>query len=59
MKKYFRRIRRNICRWIVGFDSCPNGYRYNPHVRFSNIAASIGLGVVTVAFFFFLVIICL
>ena len=59
MKKYFRRIRRNVCRWIVGFDTCPNGYHYNPRVRFNNIAASVAVSALVIAFFFFLVIICL
>lgn len=24
IKKAFRRARRNVCRYIVGFDTCPN-----------------------------------
>lgn len=27
MKKEFRYLRRQLCRWIVGFDNCPNAYR--------------------------------
>lgn len=27
MKKFFRKVRRTICRYIVGFDNCPLDYR--------------------------------
>ena len=52
MKRYFRRIRRDICRWIVGFDNCPSCYRYDPWRKISNglICIAITLGVI--AFFF-------
>lgn len=54
--KTLRRIRRNICRYIVGFDSCPSGYRRNPWRTFTNIILAIALILVVLTFFLFLVI---
>lgn len=58
MKRYFRRIRRNICRWIMGFDNCPSCYRSNPWRKISNglICIAIAIGVMI---FFFMLLICL
>lgn len=27
--RYFRRVRRDVCRYIVGFDTCPKSLRKN------------------------------
>lgn len=58
MKRYFRRIRRNICRWIMGFDNCPSCYRSNPRRKIGNglICIAIAIGVMI---FFFMLLICL
>lgn len=56
MNKYFRKIRRNVCRWIVSFDNCPRDYRYNPCVRFNYIAASVAISAAVIAFFAFIII---
>lgn len=29
MKKQFYLLRRQICRWIMGFDTCPTCYKKN------------------------------
>ena len=29
MKKELKYLRRQLCRWIVGFDNCPKDYRNN------------------------------
>lgn len=29
MKREFKHLRRQLCRWIVGFDDCPSTYRKN------------------------------
>lgn len=56
MKRYLRRIRRDICRWIVGFDNCPSSYRYDPWQKISNGLMCVGITVGVLAFFFMLLI---
>jgi hypothetical protein len=29
IRKHFRKVRRNVCRYIVGFDTCPKSLRKN------------------------------
>lgn len=58
MNKYFRRIRRDICRWIVGFDNCPPCYQYNFLKKIITGIICLGVTFGILAFFFFLVIIC-
>ena len=29
IRRYFRKARRNVCRYIVGFDTCPRSLRKN------------------------------
>lgn len=58
MKRYFRRVRRNICRWIVGFDNCPSCYRSNPWRRIISGITCMGITFGVLGFFFVLVIVC-
>ena len=29
IRRYFRKARKNVCRYIVGFDTCPKSLRKN------------------------------
>lgn len=58
MKETLYRIRRDVCRWIVGFDTCPSSYRRNPWSTVTNALIVIGLALGVIAFFF-LLLICL
>ena len=58
MKRYFRRIRRDICRWIVGFDNCPSCYRSDPSRKIITGITCVGI-TFGVIIFFFLLLICL
>lgn len=56
MKRYLRRIRRDICRWIVGFDNCPSCYRSNPWRKIATGLTCVGITLGVLAFFFMLLI---
>lgn len=56
MKRYFHRIRRDICRWIMGFDNCPSSYRYDPWRKVTNAIICIMFTLGILAFFFMLLI---
>lgn len=56
MKRYFHRVRRDICRWIMGFENCPSGYRYDPWRKISNSLICIAITIGILIFFFMLLI---
>ena len=33
MKKELKHLRRQLCRWIMGFDNCPKDYQSNLTVK--------------------------
>ena len=51
IKKAFRRVRRNVCRYIIGFDTCPKECRKNYKQIAINVACGFGLAVVATLFF--------
>jgi hypothetical protein len=51
IKKAFRRARRNVCRYIIGFDACPEGCRKNYKQIAINVAYGLSFVVVTTLFF--------
>ena len=58
MKQTFYKIRRGICRWIIGFDNCPSGYRYDPWRKIATGLTCLGITFGVLAFFF-LLLVCL
>lgn len=56
MKRTFYRIRRDICRWIMGFENCPSSYRYDPWRKVTNGLICVAMTLGVLAFFFLLLI---
>ena len=55
MRKFFKRIRRNLARFILGFDRCPCCYRRNfwAELRLAAGVAAMGAaGMLMVIWFF-------
>lgn len=41
IKRTFRKVRRNVCRYIVGFDNCPKSVRKNYTENFTTLVDSL------------------
>ena len=53
-RKTFRKARRKVCRYIVGFDRCPTAYRKNYKDIILNALACFALCFFSILFMMFL-----
>lgn len=56
MKKFMRWLRREICRFIVGFDNCPADYQKNYQKKILEILWIAANGIFWMMIFFALII---
>ena len=54
IRREFRKARRNVCRYIVGFDTCPKSLRKNRKELMKQGLACVGMCFVGVVFFLLL-----
>ena len=54
IRREFRKVRRNVCRYIVGFDTCPKSLRKNRKELMKQGLACVAMCVVGVVFFMLL-----
>ncbi len=54
IRREFRKVRRNVCRYIVGFDTCPKSLRKNRKELMKQGLACVTMCVVGVVFFLLL-----
>ena len=54
IRRYFRKARRNVCRYIVGFDTCPKSLRKNRKELMKQGLTCVAMCVVGVVFFMLL-----
>lgn len=57
ISKYFRKVRRNVCRYIVGFDTCPKSLRKNRKELMKQGLACVTMCIFGVVFFLLLTLI--
>lgn len=50
IQKNFRKARRNVCRFIISFDTCPSDYRKNYKELILNGLMSLGLCIIAIVF---------
>ena len=50
IRKTFRKARHNVCKFIVGFDTCPTGCRKNYNDMVDNAVSAVLLCLVGVVF---------
>lgn len=58
LNRIFRRVRRTVARYIVGFDDCPIDNRKNYRQVFDNALAVVGMGVMGFIFSLLAVMCC-
>lgn len=56
MKKELKHLRRQVCRWIMGFENCPTEYRNNFAMKIAEAAATIIFTIGIICLFFLLII---
>lgn len=54
IRREFRKVRRNVCRYIVGFDTCPKSLRKNRKELMKQGLICVAMCVVGVVFFMLL-----
>lgn len=56
MKKELKHLRRQLCRWIIGFENCPAEYRNNFAMKVVEAATTIIFTIGVICLFFMLII---
>ncbi len=58
IKRVYRKARRDVCRTIYYWDSCPNGYRKNRTKQFLNTLSCVALTAAVISIMMALFILC-